>query len=116
LLGKLLAVPALRARYLAHVRAIASKWLDWERIAPLATEWQALIAADVQADTRKLYSAESFKQGVNTDAVEDGFRGPRQVIALKTFVEKRRAFLLKEPAADGSRAEANSRVDPKLKS
>ena len=77
--SKLLAVPALRERYLTHVRTIATKWLDWNRIGPLAAEYQALIAADVKADTRKLDTFEAFEAGV-----ED----------LKTFVERRRAALL----------------------
>jgi len=29
--SRLLAVPALRARYLAHVRTIAEEWLDWKQ-------------------------------------------------------------------------------------
>src|SRR5207249_2394336 len=30
--SKLLAVPALRARYMTYVRDIATKWLDWNRL------------------------------------------------------------------------------------
>ena len=76
--SKLLAVPALRARYLTYVRAIAAKWLDWNTLGPLVQRHQALIAADVQADTRKLETYEAFEAGVAT---------------LKDFVERRRAFL-----------------------
>ena len=32
--SKLLAVPALRARYLSYVRDIAEKWLDWKTLGP----------------------------------------------------------------------------------
>ena len=77
--SRLLAVPVLRERYLAHVRTIATKWLDWTTIGPLATRYQALIAADVKADTRKLDSYEAFEAGVAD---------------LRTFAEKRRARLL----------------------
>jgi hypothetical protein len=35
--SKLLAVPALRAKYLALVRDIADRWLDWNRIGPLVS-------------------------------------------------------------------------------
>ena len=42
--SKLLAVPALRARYLAYVRDIAERWLDWKKLGPLARSYQALIA------------------------------------------------------------------------
>jgi hypothetical protein len=61
--SKLLAVPALRAKYLAYTREIAAKWLDWKTLEPLATRYQALIAADVKADTHKLESFAAFEGG-----------------------------------------------------
>ena len=78
--SKLLAVPALRERYLSYVRDIAKNWLDWQRLGPVAEGYHALIAADVKADTRKLDTYEAFEAGLP---------------ALKTFVERRRAALLK---------------------
>ena len=86
--SKLLAVPALRQRYLKYVREIAEKWLDWNTLGPRVARYQSLIAEDVKVDTRKLYSAEAF-----TADVEGGER------SLKSFVEKRRAYLLKTTAA-----------------
>jgi len=77
--SKLLAVPALRARYLAYSSQIAAKWLNWNTLGPLAQKYQALIAADVQKDTRKLDTFEAFQNGVNT---------------LKQFVDRRRGYLL----------------------
>jgi hypothetical protein len=94
LLSKLLAVPALRARYLGYVRDIADKWLDWNRIKPLAEKYQALIAADVEKDTHKLYSFEAFQNGLTKEVEEQGGRGSRQTISLKGFVDRRREFLL----------------------
>ena len=82
--SKLLAVPALRARYLGYVREIADRWLDWRTLDPLVRRYQAVIADEVKADTRKLYSAEAFQSGV---------AGGDQ--SLKSFVDRRRAFLLK---------------------
>jgi hypothetical protein len=81
--ARLLAVPALRARYLRYVREIAEKWLDWKTLGPRARQYQALIAPDVKADTRKLYSTEAFEAGLD-DSPD----------SLKTFVQQRRAFLL----------------------
>jgi hypothetical protein len=75
--SKLLAVPALRTRYLAHVREIADRWLDWNKVEPLVVEYQALIDAEVRLDGRKLYGYDRFNAG-----------------ALQTFFEQRRAFLL----------------------
>jgi hypothetical protein len=82
--SKLLAVPALRARYIAYVRDIAERWLDWSRLGPLAKSYQAVIADEVKLDTRKLYSTQSFETAL--DEGED---------SLRKFVESRREFLLK---------------------
>lgn len=77
--SKLLAVPALRERYMGYVRQIATKWLDWNTLGPLVQRYQALIAADVKTDTRNLSNYEAFQSGVET---------------LKSFAERRRTFLL----------------------
>jgi hypothetical protein len=76
--SKLLAVPALRARYMTYVREIAAKWLDWNHLDPLVRKYQALIADDVRSDVRKLQSSDEFSAGVDR---------------LKSFVERRRAYL-----------------------
>jgi spore coat protein CotH len=98
LISRLLAVPALRARYAGYVKEIATDWLDWQKLGPLATRYQALIAADVKADTRKLDSLEAFEQGLATDAKGER-RGPGggSGMSLKTFVQQRRAYLLALP-------------------
>ena len=83
--SKLLAVPALRARYLHYVRQIAEQWLDWQRLEPIARRHHALIAEAVKADTRKLYTFEAFESGLS-----EGNE------SLKSFVLRRRAFLLQE--------------------
>jgi hypothetical protein len=77
-------VPALRARYVASVRDIAERWLDWRKLGPLAKSYQAVIADEVKVDTRKLYTTEAFENGL--DGGED---------SLRRFVEARREFLLK---------------------
>jgi hypothetical protein len=96
LLSKMLAVPALRARYLGYVRDIAEKWLDWSRLGPIATQYQALIADEVKADTRKLDSFEAFQQGLAGEAAQAGTsRGPGAEVSIKGFADQRRAYLLK---------------------
>lgn len=87
-------MPALRARYLGYVRDIAENWLVWSKLGPLAQQYQALIAADVKADTHKLYPLEAFTKGATEDVEAEGFRGPRRNQSLKSFVEQRRVFLL----------------------
>ncbi|MBL9126319.1 MAG: CotH kinase family protein [Verrucomicrobiales bacterium] len=96
LISRLLAVPALRQRYLGYVRDMATRWLDWAALEPLVTGWQARIADDVKADTRRLYPFESFTQGVTQDIEEQGFRGPRRAVSLKSFAEQRRKYLLEK--------------------
>lgn len=94
LISRLLAAPGLRQKYLAHVQAMATTWLDWEKLKPLAESWQALIAEDVKADTHRLYPFEAFVQGVTQDIEEQGFRGPRRTVSLKGFADQRRKYLL----------------------
>ena len=77
--SKLLAVPALRAKYLAYCRQIATKWLDWKTLGPIVSQAHALIAADVKVDTRKLNSYEEFEASAQD---------------LKTFADTRRALIL----------------------
>jgi len=77
--SKLLAVPALRAKYLAYTREIATKWLDWKVLEPLVAKYQTLISGDVKADTRKIYSFSEFEEGP---------------ILLKQLADRRRAMIL----------------------
>jgi hypothetical protein len=77
--SKLLAVPALRAKYLTYCRQIATKWLDWKTLGPIVTQAQAMIAADVKGDTRKLSTNEEFEASAE---------------ALRAFAEQRRAVVL----------------------
>ena len=92
--SKLLAVPALREKYLGYVRDIATRWLDWNALMPILKPAHALIAAEVKADTRKLYDYEGFQAGIGAN---DN--------SLKNFIDARRAFLL-SAAAPGARAAA----------
>lgn len=82
--SKLLAVPALRARYLAYVHEIAEKWLDWKALDPLVRQYQGVISEELKVDTRKLYSYDAFQAGLGS--------GPGSV---RSFVDARRGYLLK---------------------
>jgi spore coat protein CotH len=96
LLYRLLAVPALRQRYMGYLREIADRWLDWNRLGPLAQKYQSVIAADVKMDTRKLFSTEAFTRAVTEDhavSLEGGPVAPPD-LGLKSFAEQRRAYLL----------------------
>ena len=86
IIAKVLAVPALRAKYLAYLREIAEKSLDWNAIGPVVKQYRDLIAEDVARDTRKLYSTEDF---LRTTADDPSYG------TLRNFFEGRRAFLLR---------------------
>jgi CotH protein len=86
--SRLLAVPALRAKYLGFVREIAQKCLDWKTLGPIAQRYYDLIADDAKADTKKLASTEAFEAGL---------------ASLKAFADKRRGFLLENASVPSSR-------------
>ena len=95
IIAKLLAVPALRAKYLGYVQQIADTSLDWAVIGPVVKEYRALIADDVARDTRKLFSTDDF---VRTTADDPAFG------TLRSFFEGRRAFLLRWLAENSPQA------------
>jgi hypothetical protein len=93
LIEKLLAVPSLKARYLAYERDIAEKWLDWNELGPLVRQYRNLLSDEIKADTRKLESYEAFEEAVSDSTpAPDGAPSPNA--SLRSFADQRRAFLL----------------------
>jgi hypothetical protein len=90
--SKVLAVPALREKYLANVRKIAEQSLDWKKLGPVVADYRKLIEKEVEADTRKLDSFEAF-QRVTADATPAG-GGGRGGMNLRAFAEQRQKYLL----------------------
>ncbi len=85
----ILAVPALRERYLGFVREIAEKSLDWDSVGPIVKQYRELVLEDVKRDTRKLFPTEQFLVGTANDPLEGN---------LRSFFDQRRAALLKMTA------------------
>ena len=85
LISKLLAVPALKARYTGYVKQIAEKWLDWKTLGPMVAKHRALIEAEVMRDTKKLTTSEAVAGAI------DG-----ETASIKAFADQRRAFILKQ--------------------
>jgi spore coat protein CotH len=100
--SKVLAVPALRAKYLANIRTIAEKSLDWKVLGPVVAGYRKLAEAEVAADTRKLGTTDAF-QRATADTAEAGARG--REMPLRAFADQRRKYLLdyKEPTAGPKR-------------
>lgn len=79
LLNRLLAVPAIRQRYLAHMRTLVQDEMDATTFNALIDQYDALIGADVQADPKKLYTNAQYTTEKQT---------------LKNFVQNHRTTLL----------------------
>lgn len=89
---KLLAVPSLRAKYLANIRTIAEKSLDWKALGPVVARYRGLLEKEVELDTRKLESTEGFLRATS-DTVGPPMGG-RGGMGLRGFADQRRTFLL----------------------
>ena len=99
--SKLLAVPALRERYLAMVRTLAERHLDWKNLGPVVASYRELAAEDIALDTRKTSPTGQFEHLTSdipgqTEAPRGFGRG---AMPLKTFADQRREFLLSLPSA-----------------
>jgi CotH kinase protein/Lamin Tail Domain/Secretion system C-terminal sorting domain len=81
LLNKLLAVPAFRQRYLAHMRTIINELLDESKVNALINSYDGLIRTGVFADTKKATSNAAYTNELNV---------------LKNFIKNRKAYLLND--------------------
>jgi len=79
LLNKLLAVPAWRQRYLAHMRTIINESLDTTLCNAMLDNYKNQIDAEVNSDPKKIYTYNQFLS---------------EITVLKNFVKNRRNFLL----------------------
>jgi hypothetical protein len=94
---KLLAVPALRLRYLEHLRAVATDGLDPKRLGPFLAQCQSLLAGELKNDTRLLHSPEAFTRALATGPVEGVSESDSWKVGLNQFATRRREFLLNHP-------------------
>ncbi|MBP7050682.1 MAG: CotH kinase family protein [Phycisphaerae bacterium] len=79
LMYRLMSIPRYRQRYLAHVRTILNAFFTEDALFPQIEAYRGVIDAEVQADTKKLYTYSAFTSGIAT---------------LKSFITNRRAVLL----------------------
>ena len=91
--SKLLQVPRLREKYLQYLRILAQKSFDWDEIGPFVAGYRSLLEKEVEADTRKLSTFDAFLQATADTTSEEGRSG-----TLRSFFEKRRAYLLSNEA------------------
>jgi hypothetical protein len=108
--SKLLAVPALRERYLTNIRTLATEDLEWKNLGPLVAGYRSLIEKEVEADTRKLSSLEDFRkltadEPAAAEAPAEAPRGPGHGgMPLRSFADQRRGFLLADPRVSATAA------------
>lgn len=77
-IAKLLAVPELRQRYLAHMRTVLQEYYNPTVINPIIDQYHRLTVADIITDPKKNYTMTAYTNDLT---------------ALKTFVAQRYAFL-----------------------
>lgn len=92
-LSRVLAVPELRQRYMAHYRTIRRD-MTWPALEPVFTAHRNLIDAAVQADPKKLYSYTLFQNNF-TGTVNMPLAGLAggSIVGLQQFVTARNATL-----------------------
>lgn len=79
LLNRMLAVPSLRQRYLAHMRTLINEKMQSATFNALLAGYSAMIDAEVQADPKKLYTYAAFNS---------------ELTVLQNFINTRRNNLL----------------------
>ncbi len=77
-IAKLLAVPELRQRYLAHMRTVLEESFRPAALYPLIERFRDQSVAHIQADPKKTYTMTAYTNDLN---------------ALKTFIQQRYTFL-----------------------
>jgi hypothetical protein len=109
LLNRLLAVPSIRQRYLAHFRTLIEDEMNTTEFNSLVDQYHNLIGAAVQADPKKLYSNSQYnseRQTIKTFVLnhrntllsnaEMNVVGPD----ISNVIMKNQAGIWKDPAAD----------------
>lgn len=79
LLNRMLAVPSMRQRYLAHLRTIIQEKMQSTAFNALLASYSSLIDAEVQADPKKLYTYTAFNN---------------ELTVLQNFITNRRNNLM----------------------
>jgi hypothetical protein len=91
--SKTLVFPDWRERYDAHYRNILENSFSWAVLGPVITQYHAMIAPDVIADTKKIYSTTAFTQNLTQSVtVSEGGRTVT-IPGLQPLITARDAFL-----------------------
>ena len=93
----MLAVPALKAKYLEDIKTIARKSLDWKALGPVVASYRKLAEKEIEADTKKLDPFEAFARMTADDATTPKGRE----FPIRAFADLRKKYLMdyNEPTA-----------------
>ena len=91
--SKTLVFPDWRERYDAHYRNILETSFSWSVLGPMITQFHGMIAPDVIADTKKIYSTAAFTQNLTQSVtVVEGGRTVT-IPGLQPLITARETFL-----------------------
>ncbi|MBK8100122.1 MAG: CotH kinase family protein [Planctomycetes bacterium] len=90
---KTLQFPDWRQRYKAHVRNVVENTVNSTWLVPKAQQYHAMIAADVAADTRKLYSTANFTANMTSTVTVTVGSFPQTIPGLIPLITGRETFL-----------------------
>ena len=104
--SKTLVIPAWRERYIAHYRTIAEEIMSWSVLGPLLMQYHAMIAADVVADTKKIYTTAQFYDNLtqNVTVASGPVGSPHTVLGLQPLIQGRAGYLSTYPDLTAPRA------------
>ena len=88
-INKLLQNPAVKARYVAHLRTVRDQWMDWNKVSPMINEYRKLIGDEIKKDTRKLTTTKAYDEGIGMGKTQGRGSSP----GLKAFFEGRKTYL-----------------------
>jgi hypothetical protein len=77
-ISRLLAIPELRQRYLAHLRTVLQEFYNPTTMKSLIDQFSSLSAADIATDTKKSFTMAGYNTAIST---------------LKNFIQQRYTFL-----------------------
>lgn len=99
---RLLAIPAWRAAYVAHVRTLLDAWLKWEVLEPTLRAHQARLDPLLRVDHHQLHGYAAFVASLDGPPPQPGeTAAPRPSPTLREFVDGRRRFLSQHVALQG---------------
>jgi hypothetical protein len=92
--SKTLPITNWRNRWLAHYRTVAEDTMDWNVLGAVATQFHTMIAADVAADTKKIYTTAQFNTNLTAPVtIPVGFTNVT-VPGLQPLIQGRRNYIL----------------------